>query len=132
MSSENVERVQAAIDAYLRGDESGMLALVAPDVVITQFPDQIDVRDYHGHEGLAQVMSDWLSAWDDWMIEILTAREIGELVFVTARQSGRGRGSGAPMDAGVVFVFTVRQAKIARWQMFRSEQEAFAATGISS
>jgi uncharacterized protein len=132
MSDENVERVQAAIDAYLRGDEAAMLALVSPDVVITQFPDQIDVRDYHGHEGIAQVMSDWLSAWDDWRIEILTAREIGEMVFVTARQSGRGKGSGAPMDAGVVFVFTVRQAKIARWQMFRSEQEAFAATGNAS
>jgi ketosteroid isomerase-like protein len=131
VSEENVERVQAAIDAYLRGDEATMLGLIAPDVVVTQFPDQLDVRDYHGHAGVAQVMSDWLSAWEDWSIEILTTKEIGELVFVTARQSGRGRGSGAPMDAGVVFVFTVHQAKIARWQMFRSEQEAFAAMGVS-
>jgi ketosteroid isomerase-like protein len=131
MSDENVERVQAAIDAYLRGDEATMLGLIAPDVVVTQFPDQLDVRDYHGHDGVAQVMSDWLSAWDGWRIEILTAREVGGLVFVTARQSGRGRGSGAPMDAEVVFVFTLREAKIVRWQMFRSEQEAFAAMGVA-
>jgi ketosteroid isomerase-like protein len=131
MSNGSAERVQAAVDAYLRGDQAEMLALVSPDVVITQFPDQIDVRDYHGHEGLLQVMSDWLSAWEDWRIEILTVREIADLVFAGARQSGRGKGSGAPMDSEVVFVFTVGEGKVTRWQMFRSEQEAFAAMGVS-
>ena len=60
MSQENVELVRAAFDAFLRGDEPAMLEQAAPDIVVTQFPDQLDVRDYHGREGLAEVMTDWI------------------------------------------------------------------------
>jgi ketosteroid isomerase-like protein len=130
VSQSNVELVKAAFAAFYRGDEPAMLALAAPDVVVTQFPDQLDVRDYHGHEGIQQVMRDWIGTWDDWSIEILHAREAAGLVFVTALQRGRGRTSGAPIAGEVVFVFTVRQGAIARWQMFRSEQEARDAAGL--
>ena len=130
MAQGNVELVKAAFEAFYRGDESAMLALTAPDVVVTQFPDQLDVRDYHGHEGIQQVMRDWIGTWDDWSIEILGAREVDGLVFVTALQRGRGRTSGAPIEGEVVFVFTVRRGAIARWQMFRSEPEARDAVGV--
>ena len=43
---------------------------------------------------------------------------------MTALQRGRGRTSGAPIEGEVVLVFTVRRGAIARWQMFRSEQQA--------
>jgi ketosteroid isomerase-like protein len=128
--SENLDLVQAVFDAYFRGDEPALLALVAADVVSTQFPEQIDVRDYHGHEGVRQVMADWIGSWDDWSIEILGAREVGDLVVAKARQLGRGVGSGAPMDAEAIFVFTVRKGLIARWQMFSSEEQAMKAVGL--
>lgn len=130
MSPKNVELVKAAFDAYSRGDEPGLLELVAADVVITQFPEQVDVHDYHGHEGLRKVMSEWVGSWDDWSIEILDARELGDLVLATARQRGRGVASGAPMDAESTFVFTVREGLLARWQMFSSEQQALKAVGL--
>jgi ketosteroid isomerase-like protein len=129
MSQENVELVQTAFDAYFRGDEPALLKLVAVDVVITQFPEQVDVRDYHGHEGFRQVMIDWTGSWDDWSIEILSARQVGDLVLATARQRGRGRASGAPMDAEATFVFTVSEGLIARWQMFSSGEQALKAVG---
>ena len=64
MAQSNVELVKAAFEAFYRGDESAMLALTAPDVVVTQFPDQLDVRDYHGHVGIQQVMRDWIGTWE--------------------------------------------------------------------
>jgi uncharacterized protein len=127
MAQGNIEIVRAAFDAYDRGDGAALLELVASDVVVTQFPDQADVRDYRGHEGLAQVMSDWIDTWEDWSIEFLSAREAGEFVLVHARQSGRGKGSGVPMQAEVAFLFTVRGGQVARWQMFHTELEALAA-----
>ncbi len=130
MSRTNLELVQAAFDAYFRGDEPALLELVAADVVITQFPEQVDVRDYHGHEGFRQVMTDWIGSWDDWSIEILGARESGDVVLATARQRGRGRGSGVPVEAEAIFVFTVRGGLIARWQMFSSEGQALEAAGL--
>jgi ketosteroid isomerase-like protein len=131
MSQKNLELVRAAFDAYSRGDEPGLLELVAADVVITQFPEQVDVRDYHGHEGFRRVMTEWIGSWDDWSIEILGARQLGDIVLATARQRGRGRASGAPMDAEATFVFTVREGLIARWQMFSSEEQALDAVGLS-
>ena len=130
MSQADVAVVRAAFDAYLRGDEPAMLQLVATDVVITQFPDQIDVRDYHGHEGLRQVMADWIGTWADWSIELLDAREADGLVLATAAQRGRGKGSGAPMQNEVAFLFTLRAGTITRWQMFHSEPEALKSVGL--
>ena len=131
MSREGMDVVQAAIDAYVRGDESAMLDRAAPDIIVTQFPDQPDVRDYRGHEGLLQVMAEWIGIWDDWSVEILRTREIGDRVLVGARQRGRGKGSGAPVEGEVAFVFTVRRDKIVRWQMFHSEQQAQEAMGLA-
>ncbi|HWG08667.1 MAG TPA: nuclear transport factor 2 family protein [Solirubrobacteraceae bacterium] len=131
MPRENVEIVRAAFDGYFGGDQAAMLDQVAPDIVVTQFPDQLDVRDYRGHEGLMHVMAEWIGTWDDWSIEILRARELGDHVLVAARQQGRGRGSGAPMEAEVAFLFTIRLGKIARWQMFHSEQDALQAAGLT-
>jgi ketosteroid isomerase-like protein len=130
MSRTNLELVQAAFDAYFRGDESALLVLVAGDVVITQFPEQVDAGEYHGHEGFRQVMADWTGSWDDWSIEIVSAREVGNRVLATALQRGRGMGSGAPMEAQAIFVFTVRDGLIARWEMFSSEEQALTAVGL--
>ena len=123
--------MQAAFDAYFRGDESAMLDHASPDIIVTQFPDQPDVRDYRGHESLLRVMAEWTGTWDDWSVEILSIREIGDRVLVGARQRGRGKSSGAPVEAEVAFVFTVRHDKIARWQMFHSEQQALEAVSLN-
>ena len=131
MPQEDVEVVRAAIDAYFRGDEPAMLQLVASDIIVTQFPDQADARDYHGHQGLEQVMTGWIGTWEDWSIEILSVRDVGELVFVGARQRGRGKASGVPIEGEVTFVFTVHEGRIARWRMFRSEQQALKAVDLA-
>jgi ketosteroid isomerase-like protein len=130
MSQENVEIVRSVFAAYLHGDEAAAFALAAPDVIVTQFPDQLDVRDFHGRDGLREVMADWIGMWDDWTIELLRARDLGDHVLATARQRGRGKGSGAPMDSEVTFVFTVERDAISRWQMFRTEEQALRAVGL--
>jgi ketosteroid isomerase-like protein len=131
MAQTNLALVQAAIDAFFRGDEPAMLRVAAPDVVIAQPPDQPDRQDYHGHDGMRQVMAEWIGNWDDWSLEILSAREVRDLVLATARQQGRGKASGASFDAEIAFVFTVRDEQIVLWQMFLSEQQALEAAGLS-
>lgn len=130
MAQENLQIVLGAFDAYLRGDEQGMIAFASPEIVVTQFPDQLDVRDFHGHEGLRQVMDEWVGTWEDWTIEPLSASEEDKFVFVTAVQRGRGKGSGVPMESFVTFAFRVSDGLVVRWQMFHSEQEARAAAGL--
>jgi ketosteroid isomerase-like protein len=127
VSSEAVARQLWA--AWEGGDVEGMFELIDPEIVSTQFPEQVDVRDYHGHEGVRAVMEDWIGTWDDWKIELLDVRVIGDSVVLSLYQSGRGKGSGVAMEAPVWFVWLVRDGKVARWEMFSSEREALEAAG---
>ena len=113
--------------AWERGDVAAMFELVDPEIVSRQFPEQADVRDYHGHDGVREVMEDWIGTWEDWKIELLDVREVGDCALLSARQSGRGKSSGAAMDQPVWFVWLVRDGKVASWQMFSSEREALEA-----
>jgi len=129
---EGVDVVRAAFDAFQRGDEPAMFALVSEDVVVRQFPDQLDVRDYHGHPGLREMMAAWIGTWDDWSIELLSAWDVAGLVLASASQRGRGSGSGVPMRAEVTFVFEVHEGTIRRWRMFHTEREALDAVGADA
>jgi ketosteroid isomerase-like protein len=131
MSQENVEIVQTGFDAYLRGDLPAMLDRFASDVVVTTRPDQPDVRDFHGHDGLMEQLKEWVDTWDGFSIEILRIRDAGDVVIVIAREHGQGTRSGVPMDDEVTFVFTIGGAKVIRWQMFGSEPEALKAAGLA-
>jgi ketosteroid isomerase-like protein len=131
MSKENLQVVQAVLDAYFRGDEPAMLALVDPNVVVTQLPDQPDVQSYHGHEGGLRAVADWMEAWDDYSLDVLGMLEMNDHVLVSCRQRGRGKGSGIEMEAEVYFLFTVGGGKLVSWQMFPSEREALEAAGLT-
>src|SRR6476661_4810678 len=108
MSQANVEIVRAAFDRYLHGDEAAALALFAPDTVVTQFPDQLDGREFQGQRGVREAMAEWVGTWDDWTIELLRVTQFGERVLAIARQRGRGKASGVPIESEVAFLFTIR------------------------
>lgn len=116
--------MQAAFDAYFRDDLPAMLELVDRSVVVTQLPDQPDPQTFHGHEGLVRGMTEWTGGWDDYSFEVRGMRDFGDRVLVSGIQRGRGPGSGVQVEADVYFVFTLREGKFVRWQMFQSEQQA--------
>jgi hypothetical protein len=51
-------------------------------------------------------------------------------VIVFARYRGRGRSSDAAVEARNVNVFTGKDGKLIRWEIFRSLDDAFAAIGL--
>ena len=129
MSSEDVEVARELWEAWERGDVAAMFALIDPDVVTTQFPEQVDLRPYYGHDGVREVMIEWIGTWDEYEIELLDLSAVGEAVVAKLHQRGRGKGSGVAMEGDVWFVWRVRMRRIVRWQMFSSEAEALAAAG---
>jgi ketosteroid isomerase-like protein len=127
VSEEDVAVAQKLWDAWERGDIEGMFELIHPEIVSTQFPEQVGVEDHHGHDGVREVMEDWIGTWDDYEIELLDVREAGsDTVVLSLHQRGRGKGSGAAMEGDVWFVWRMRDGKLVRWQMFSSEAEAVA------
>jgi ketosteroid isomerase-like protein len=131
MSQENVEIVQGAFAAYFRGDEPGLRAIADPEVTVTTRPDQPDVSDHHGVDGLIAFLGEWAEAWEEYTFEVLRVRDVDDLVIATARQRGQGKRSGIPIDDEVTFVFSVRNERIVRLQMFGREQQALDALGLA-
>jgi ketosteroid isomerase-like protein len=127
VSQENIRIVQGAFAAYFRGDEQGLRAIVDPEVTVTTRPDQPDVSDHHGVDGLIAFLGEWAEAWDEYTFEVQRVREVGDLVIASTRQRGQGKRSGVPIDDEVTFVFSVRNGRIVRLQMFGVEQQALEA-----
>jgi ketosteroid isomerase-like protein len=132
MSNENVEVVRAAFVAFERGDMDGVLRLCDEHIEVTQPPELPDVSPrQQGHAGVLEAFAIWPEQWDDYRVEILRVEEVGEHVLVTTLQQGRGKDSGAPVEALFTFLFSFRAGKISEWRMFMREAEALEAAGVS-
>lgn len=127
MSRSNVDVVQAAYDAYFRGDVELLRELASPDIVVNLPPDQPDVRSYEGHDGLIAAIEDWTGEWEDYRLEVLGMVEASPHVIVTVRQRGRGKASGVEVEAVHTFVHTLEAGRLVRWQMFTSREQALEA-----
>ena len=132
MSREDVEIVRAANEAWLRGDVAATLALVAPNIVISQPPTQADARTYVGHDGLIQAVSEWGGQWDDWQVELRGVIDAHPKVVAVLHQRARGKISGVEVANELGCVYEVEDGKITRWQMYFSEAEAREAAGLGS
>jgi ketosteroid isomerase-like protein len=65
----------------------------------------------------------------DYKVERLTDLGAGAILAVVT-ETGRGKGSGAPVDRRFATLYTVIDAKIARVTQFRTEQDALEAVGL--
>ena len=133
MSQENVEVVQSAFAGFIRGDTDAVLQVCANDIVITQPPELpgVSPRQY-GHSGVLEAFAIWPEQWDEFRIEPpRVIADPGDHVVVAARTRGRGKQSGVEVDMEFAFLFTVREGKIAEWQIFVSEDQALEAAGLS-
>lgn len=130
----NIAVIQRAFEAFERNDMESLLALCDEQIAITQPPELLDAAPrQHGHAGVLEAFSIWPEQWEDFRIEIvrIVAGPGGE-VLVSTRQRGRGRQSGVEVDAEFLFVFTIRDGKIARWQIFLDEEAAQRAAGLGA
>jgi ketosteroid isomerase-like protein len=132
MSEKNLEIVRAAMDAYMSEDHATFRKLAAPDIVVSGRPDQPDADDFHGYDGLLRMAAEWLEAWDEPTIEVARVWDAGDFVFVGTRESGRGKISGIPTEHESTFVYTLKDCRIVRIQIFGSEREALEAVGLPS
>jgi ketosteroid isomerase-like protein len=132
---ENVEVVRRYFDAATRGDFASAMAAYAPGVVLV-VPDEViaaKAGTFTGRDAVGEWFGDWFRSFArGYRFEIEEIRLVGERVVASARHSGTGRASGAPMDVSVAYVFTIRDARIVRLELFDALDAALAAAGPAS
>jgi ketosteroid isomerase-like protein len=132
MSAENVEFVRGLVTATDSLSKEEMLAalpvIVAeacdPQIEFVETPERVDARTYRGHDGVLEAWTRWLEQWEEYSYEVDRIEDHGERVLCIANEQGLGKGSGAPGDAVLYAVFTIRGEKIARYEEFYNEAAA--------
>ncbi len=132
MSRENVEIVTRAYEHFREtGDFDS--AFAHPDFVwdMSKFTGWPEKQLYPGLDGAREFMAEWTAAWDDWQWSLESLHDAGDKVVGILRQSGRSKTTGVRVEMRFAQVFTLRDGKQLRTEMYADPAEALAAVGLS-
>ena len=129
MSQENVEIIRRSYEHFAATGEirTGAADLVW-DVSNLGWPDQ---QVYIGDEGAMQFITEWADAWDGWEMEPEDYIDAGERVVVILNQRGRSKATGIPVEMRFAQVWTLRDGRGVRMQLYASVEQALEAVGLS-
>jgi ketosteroid isomerase-like protein len=131
MSQENVEIVRRGYEQFVAtGRVVGELA--SPDFVwdMSNFHGWPEQQAYEGIAGAEAFLRDWAAAWDDWELEVEALHDAGQKVVGLMRQRGRSKSAGMIVDMSFAQVWTFRDGKQTRMEMFSDRDEALKAVGL--
>ena len=131
MSQENVEVVRQLFELWEQGEWGGGRELCDDgcEVVFSTswFPDAGSYT--FGREALGAWMA-FIEAFEEFALGLDQVVDAGERVVALVWMRGRGRASGADVDAKVGAIFTLRSRKVIRWEMV-DRGKALEAAGLS-
>ncbi len=132
MSRENVEVVVEALRAFKATQRP--TGLTTPDYVwdMSAFSGWPGRAQYHGPDEFMEFFAEWTEAYDGWDLDLEDARDAGgDRVVCAVRQRGRLRGADSWVELRFGVVYTVREGRLARTQVFDTPEEALQAVGLS-
>jgi ketosteroid isomerase-like protein len=123
-----LERLRETVEAYRSGDLDWVLEQSDPEIAIAQPREFPDAGTYRGHEGVIEAILDWPKQWESFELEPKRIFAINDHQFVVvAIHRGRSRQMEIDVEAEFVWLFTLRDGKTRRWEMFLSLDQALEA-----
>jgi ketosteroid isomerase-like protein len=133
VSPENVELVRRYY-AHRQARGDFLAEVLAPDYVwdMSHFGGWPEQQIYEGIEEARRFIREWTAAFDDWEIEVMGLHDAGgDRVVGVLRQRGRSKTTGVPVDMVYAQVFTIRDGKQSRMEMYSDPDEALKAVGLA-
>jgi len=134
MSQENVEVVVKQIEDTSARDFSAAMDAYAEDVTLIVHWE-VMTPTATGKTAVGEWFGDWFRQFGrDYRFDIEESRGIDDRVFLVATHHGRGRGSGALVKQRMAYVYTVREGKVSRvelWAGPECREAALEAVGLS-
>jgi ketosteroid isomerase-like protein len=91
-----------------------------------------DIGDSQGIEGLAQLLSEWMSAWQACRIEADEFHEAGDRVVVFVTVHARGSGSDIDVDMENAHVWTMRDGQAVAIRAYSDRARALREVGLTT
>ena len=125
------EPVRGFAAAINRSDLEAALDVCHPEIEFRSVLG-VDGRAYVGHDGIRRYFEDISSAWEEWRVDVHeTAAAPGGRVIIEMTMHARGKGSGAPLAAFAAHIWTLRDGRLVRNELFRDRTQAEQAAGMA-
>jgi ketosteroid isomerase-like protein len=129
MSQENVEGLKRAFDAFASGDLETAVGFIDPEFEIHD--RVIGSPSERGPAALIANAADVREAIGDVSWEPREIVDLGDRVLVEVHVTGQGQHTSLPINEAVGHIYTLRNGKAVKLDIFRTYEEARHAAGVS-
>lgn len=135
MSRHDVEVVRRLFEAFAQGGFRDARDVLDPQIVFARNMSEVPPGPggagvWQGIEQMWQAILDWLHHWDEVRHEAEQFIDVGDCILVLTRQTARGKLSGVPVVTELADIFTLREGRIVRWEIYWDRAEAMSAAGL--
>jgi ketosteroid isomerase-like protein len=130
MSQENVERASRAIAAFNDRDRDALRALFAPAAEITPVRAAVDGTVFRGPEAASDYCAAIEHSWEGLRWALEDVRHGDDWVLALGRIHGRGRDSGASIDAKGGWLMRFEEERIIEFRTYSDRALALEAAGL--
>jgi ketosteroid isomerase-like protein len=131
MSEENVEIVRRGYEAFREGGIEAVAELLDPDIEWIPPREAPQAGTYRGPDAVKTEVREFTGPFEDYEWEPREFIDAGDRVVVIGYHRGRGRQSGVEIGQEETHLWTVRNGKIVRLEMFHDRAEALQSAGLA-
>ena len=112
-------------------DFSRAMAHYAEDVELIVDPAAfLEGGTFRGRDAVGRWFGNWFGTFEPgYHFEIDEARELGEVILLVATHRGRGRTSGVEVGTQTGYLYSLRDGKVSRVEIYPGRAEALEAAG---
>ena len=128
MSDENAERVSRLIEHV---NKTGKLGPDFDSVIHPEIEFEDEIGSYDTREELRAFLEGFAQAIGGLHVESEETRDLGDLIMLVVKQSGRGSASGVPIAQPFTWVMRFANDRCVRWRIYADHQRALEDAGLS-
>jgi ketosteroid isomerase-like protein len=116
--------------AITSNDRDAGLAVCHPEI---EFQSMLGIggRSYLGHGGIREYYDDIEAAWAEWRVAVERVDEAADgRVVVVMTMHARGKGSGVEVEDRTAHIWTCRDGRLLRNELYREPEQAVRMLGL--
>jgi ketosteroid isomerase-like protein len=129
-ASDKVELARRLYDAFISRDFAAATELLDPEIELLTPQGTPEEGSYRGYQQARRHLTDLLEPFEDVRVEPKEFIETDDEMVVIVHVSGRGKGSGLPIDTTFAHLLTMRGGRVVRLRAFFDREEALQAAGL--
>jgi hypothetical protein len=132
VDSRNIALLRGLVEAFNRLHVDFWMAHLGPVVELREWPTAPGAQTYRGLDGVQQALDSWFESWDWMQVGIVDLQEVDDRVLVTLHQRAQGKGSKVVVEIKSFNVYTFRDGKVVRIELFTEREPALEVAGIAT